>query len=160
MQWKLGFGSTRSFRQFDNINQGERYPYTFDRPVDISLSWEYKFSEDLIFSAKWVYGTGSWTSWPLTEFETENGDVFLDFSERNNLRIPDYHRLDVKFNYNFDLMGFIPTELGAGIQNVYNRQNAYYIYLYDDPYQDRYVPKKVTAFPFLPHINLKIHIIQ
>ncbi len=80
-------------------------------------------------SATFVYGTGRPYTAPVGFYEVElldgNVEPYFQVSEKNALRYPDYHRMDVSANYNFNL-GETKAKIGLSVFNVYNRNNTWY----------------------------------
>ena len=66
----IGYTWSKAFRQFDELNGGERFPFTFDRRHDISLVGQYDISDRVNISATWVYGTGNAVTLPSNTFRT------------------------------------------------------------------------------------------
>lgn len=111
------------------INRGEYFPSNFDRPHDLSIFAKYPLSKRLIMSANFSYGTGR----PITEPVTRNlidGFLVLNYSDRNQFRIPDFHRLDVSFTIQ-------PPEKQNkrfqgtwtfGAYNLYGRKNPFSVF--------------------------------
>jgi hypothetical protein len=94
------------------------------------LILNYKPSERIIISANFNYSTGRPITIPISKFSYESYLVVLNYSLRNEYRIPDYHRLDLSVTFkdapkkNKRLMG----EWVISIFNVYGRANTYSIY--------------------------------
>lgn len=154
----LNYAHGYSFRQFEKINKGNPFPYKYDRRHDLTFSCYWKINKSLNFNANWIFGTGHATSIALTEFEDEEGNPILDYSQRNNLRLPNFHKLDLHFKYQSKWLRTKKLTISGGIQNVYNRKNTYYIYVYQDPNTKKYYPKKVSVFPILPFVNLTFYL--
>ena len=55
----VGYTLSWTNRQFANINEGEIFPYKYDRRHDISVVLNYPINDKWDFSASWVYGTGT-----------------------------------------------------------------------------------------------------
>ncbi len=70
------------------------------------------------FSLGWLWRSGA----PFTDADLINDEI--EFGLANARRLPEYHRLDVSAVYQFNLnkTGNWRGQLGASIQNVYNRQ--------------------------------------
>ncbi len=47
-------------------------------------------------------------------------------SNKNEFRLPDYHRLDLAINYHFDRIFGGKSSLGLSVFNVYGRKNVWY----------------------------------
>ena len=71
--------------------------------------------------------------------------------DTNNFRMPDYHRLDLALNHTKTWKNGWKRTFGASLYNVYNRQNAYFIYAERAESQMRFY--KLTLFPVLPTVS-------
>lgn len=156
-------------RQFERINFGERYPFKFDRRHDLKLVFAYRLNDKIDFSANWVYSSGFAFSLPEStyrlnvpgEYTAPDGVVVPNFGEKNDDRMPSYHRLDIGGNYTFG-NDRIQHRLHIGVYNVYNRRNPlYYSYRTDYVYaahqlrqRQQYV--QVKLLPVLPSISYTI----
>ncbi len=113
----------------DQINGGNWYPATFDRPHNLTASTQWKWKRGWTFGTNFVYTSGRPTTYPDGTYRL-NGVVVLDYSQRNADRIPDYHRLDVSFTKDGRR---VPgqrrySNWSVSFYNVYARRNAYSIY--------------------------------
>jgi hypothetical protein len=158
----ISYTWSKSERQFTNINLGEPFPFRFDRRNDLSIVATYKFNNKIDAGMVWVYGTGH----PVTLATDKYASYFLSttgglsvpsgrftsvsyFPNRNNYKMPDYHRLDVNFNFHKEKK-YGERIFSTGIYNVYNRQNAFYL-------QERGGKLyKVSIFPIMPFIRLTL----
>lgn len=126
----LGYTLSRNYRKFNEINDGEWYFARFDRTHDFETTLAYKLNSKWKFSMNFVYNTGQ----PATLAATVHEDVFGHrtqvFTRRNNLRLPDYHRMDVCFSKEFLTKNKKhPATLSFGAFNVYSRINPFYVTL-------------------------------
>lgn len=145
----------RSFRFFENINRSVPFPYRYDRRHDLSISLVQNLNSNFDLGALWIYGTGNAYTLPLEEYFSIGGELLLDFESRNNQRLPDYHRFDVSLNFN-KRYGKYGVSASLGAYNAYNRQNAYYVYLYQNPQTEAYNLRQISIFPILPYLNVKL----
>lgn len=143
------------------INRGEYFPSNFDKPHDLSIFIKYPLSKRLIMSANFSYSTGR----PITEPVTRNlidGFLVLNYSDRNQFRIPDFHRLDVSFTIQ-------PPEKQNkrfqgtwtfGAYNLYGRKNPFSVFFRSG--NEFTLPKAFrlsvlgSIFPFLTY-NFKLN---
>lgn len=133
-----------SWRKFERLNQGKRFPYRYDRRHDVSIALNYKFNDNWDAGLVWVYGTGhpvtlglerytpiqsQVDAYSVTYTGINTGAILSDITnivDRNNFRMPPYHRLDVTVNWHKKLKHGSQT-LSLGIYNVYNQANPYII---------------------------------
>jgi len=107
--------------QFDFMNRGNEFVADHDQLHELKLMQNLNLGK-VHFSTNWVYGSGRPYSQP-SEVETQNGRTRIVYTERNNARLPEYHRLDVSVSYPFNI-GRSKGEVGASVFNVYNRNNV------------------------------------
>ncbi|MBN1253154.1 MAG: TonB-dependent receptor [Bacteroidales bacterium] len=128
----LSYTYSRVFREIPEINDGNPYPANYDKPNDISLILSYDIIDNLNISLSWFYSTGAPRTMPTGRFEYE-GMISPVYSDRNSVRLPDYHRMDFACTYDFkktkrngEAKKF-NSSLNLSIYNLYNRHNAYSI---------------------------------
>ena len=66
----IGYTLSWNWRQFDNINRGERFPFRYDRRHDISVVVTHEFNERISVSGTWVFGTGNAITLPTGGFSS------------------------------------------------------------------------------------------
>ena len=76
------------------------------------------------------YSTGRPATAPIGFFDVENGTRVPIYSERNQLRIPDYHRLDITYSVAQDYWERKKWKSSwtFGIYNIYGRRNAFSVF--------------------------------
>ena len=114
---------SRSLKKIYGINDNKEYPAFYDRPHDFSAFLSYQTSSRTNISANWIYYTGSAITTPIGYYDYNGYSVPL-YGDKNNDRLPDYHRLDLAFKWriNKKMKGF-HHYLIIGIYNFYNRSN-------------------------------------
>jgi hypothetical protein len=119
----IGYTFSHATRKISGINNNKPYPASWDRPNDLSLFVAYDISKRINISANWIYMTGSAFSSPVS-FYYYNGRSIPLYAEKNNDRLPDYHRLDLSaiFDLNKNDEKF-DHNLVLSIWNIYNRKN-------------------------------------
>ncbi len=122
----INFSLSKSERQFENINNGKKYPYKYNRLVNTNLVFIHKINKNINFTATWTYGSG----YPITLVEehyiVNDIEVFV-YGKKNAFKMRDYHRLDIAFNFTKKKKNGKRT-WAISIFNLYNRQNPYYYY--------------------------------
>ena len=134
----LNYTYSRAFRKFEgrnsfeSINEGKVYPANFDQPHVIDLSWKLDLSRRYAITSNFTYQTGRPITVPLSTIILENTTVAY-FSERNQYRIPDYHRLDlaliIEGNHKRNTL-WKGTWIFS-VYNVYGRRNPYSVFFRD-----------------------------
>jgi len=110
-------------------NFGIAYPANYDKPHSINVVANYKISKRVSFSGNLAYSTGRPITYP-TSIYYQDGQPLLNYSLRNEYRIPDYFRMDVSFKVEGNLKRNKWLH-GSWIFSVYNltgRNNAYSVY--------------------------------
>ena len=107
--------------QYDEINGGERFYADNDQRHELKFINEWNL-HPWTFSLNWIYGSGRPYSIP-TEIISENGISRFVYGEKNNERLPVYHRMDVSGAYEFKL-GKGLGNVGFSLFNLYDRNNV------------------------------------
>ncbi len=148
----LSYTYSKSTRQFQNINRGKEFPYTYDRTHSVSVALMYNINKKFALGANWVFATGQpvtiSNSYVVSSFEY-NAEYYRQYNSINNTRLPNYHRLDVCANYTKTYPKF-NYKISTGVYNVYNRQNPYSVY---DTGESLYVG---SLLGFLPYLTISL----
>ncbi|MFD1603648.1 carboxypeptidase-like regulatory domain-containing protein [Flavobacterium artemisiae] len=131
----IGYTYSRSFiklnSQFNDekVNGGDYFPTNFDKPHDVSIVLNYKFTKRYSFSSNFVYQTGRPITYPIGKYYY-NGAEYTLYSDRNKFRIPDYYRLDVGLNIegNHKIKKLAHSFWNISIYNLLGRNNPYSIF--------------------------------
>ena len=141
----ISYTYSRTFTKVATINNDEYYPSNYDKPHDLSVVATYDVLPRLHLSLNWVYSTGAPRTLPTGRFEY-NGVIAPVYAERNKLRLPDFHRLDLSATFDLKTVErkgrpWLEQNLNLSIYNVYNRHNAASI-MFE---QDEHDPSVMTA---------------
>lgn len=168
----------------NRFEDGIKLPFRFDQTHTFNLVLNYDFNSWFNVGVRWQYGSGFPFSEPVgikprIIYEDTNGDgvpetpvistrksfndpngegevIFdVDFGDNKfNSRKPDYHRLDVRFNFitnfwNLDWVFYLD------VVNVYNRKNVvnYDYYITEDLQLGR---EQNNMFPILPTLGISV----
>ena len=166
----ISYTYSRAFREIPEINKGKEYRSPYDRPNDISIVLNRKIGERGLLSVNWVYMTGVPVTAPVGRMVQGSivypnpdgippyspGSVVPIYSDRNEKRMPDYHRLDIGYTLkcknkkNRKWQG----EWNFSVYNVYGRHNAWMINFeqdQDDPYTTK--ATRTYLFSFIPSVT-------
>ncbi len=115
--------------QSERINKGEPYPANHDKPHEVSLTANYKISRRFSVSSNFTYSTGRPITYPVSRF-MQRDIVLLQYSFRNEYRIPDYLRWDLSATLygNLKSSKLVNGDLTLSVYNVSGRDNVYSIY--------------------------------
>jgi hypothetical protein len=145
-----GYTLSWTKRQFDNLNNGEEYPYRYDRRHDIKVAGVYSITPKIEVSAEWIYGTGNALTLPIGYFQGPDGAEVQVYGSRNGFRMPPYHRADVSIKFIKQRKNWESAWV-IGAYNVYNRYNPYYIY--SSTSEGKNVFKQLSLFPIIPSVS-------
>ncbi len=126
----LAYTLAWNIRQFAAINEGNPYAAPFDRRHNLNLTGSYRISSGVSVSANWIFQSGSPVTVPVAvrqDYESEDGFPILIYKERNNFRMPAYHRLDVAFAFRHTTHKGKQATWTVGVYNMYNRINPFYV---------------------------------
>lgn len=131
----LGYTYARIFHQVDGdfeeerINNGKWFPAIYDKPHDLKVVINTKFSRRFNMTGNFVFNTGRPITYPAGYFEFGGLNRFF-YSDRNEFRMPDYIRLDLAATYNGNLLvrKLNHSSLTFAIYNVLGRRNPYSIF--------------------------------
>jgi len=134
----------------EQINRGDPYPSNYDRPHSFTMVSNYKINRRLSFSANMVYMTGRPVSYPVSIYYLEEMQ-FIDYSGRNNYRIPDYFRVDLSINLEGNLRErkFLHSYWMLNIYNLTGRKNAYSVYFQNEEGSIRGYKLSIFARPVI-----------
>ncbi len=141
----------------------------YDRRHDISVVGIYEISKRLTATATFVYGSGDLTWLPPGRFSFQDVPganfeaVVPDYRERNNFRLPAYHRLDLGLVYKF-FPKWGESDLTLSVINAYDRRNAFFIFFEPEfeaidgnntsiEVPTRIAANQVSLFPILPSLT-------
>lgn len=147
-----GYTWSKTTRKFNELNNGLEFYSKYDRTHDISLVANYQISKRLNFSTVFVYATGNTLTLPESAFLID-GDLIIEWGERNFHRMDPYHRLDIAFTLDGKEKKNFKSSWSFSIYNVYNRQNPYFIYFDGNDDNFGLTAKQVSLFPIIPSIS-------
>lgn len=170
----IGYTLSWANKTIDKINYGKTYWDRYDRRHDISIVMIYKIDDNKDMGLTWVYGTGYPVTISTQNFYTYSGDQYdipepestSDsyneygyYPERNNYRMPAYHRLDIGINFHKKKKHGTRT-WSISAYNAYNRANPFMVFYGTEPIPGTYydyqkVLKQFSMFPIIPSVSYK-----
>jgi hypothetical protein len=169
----IGYTLSWANRRFEEISFGRTFPFKYDARHDFSVVSTIKFSEKTDMGVTWVYRTGypmtmedeSYNS-PFNFFREPNSsrsfsndEMINHFDNRNNYRMPDYHRLDVGINFHKKKKR-VDRTWSFGVYNAYARNNPFMIYKSNEwdaeKQQEVSRLKQLSIFNIIPYVRWSI----
>ncbi len=128
-----------SWRQYQEINNGKKFPYKYDRRHSLNLGARYKLSKKLDLSALWSFSTGDVFSMPdkiYPDFDNtlqiidpddllKNYRFVYHYSNFNQYRTSPYHSLDGALSFHSDKSKKNQWIITAGVYNIYGSTDQY-----------------------------------
>lgn len=111
------------------VNDGEWFISDIDKPHDVKMIGNYKFTQRYSVSANLMYSTGRPITLPVGKYRFAGGE-YVYYSNRNEYRIPDFFRMDASFNIepSHHLTRLTHSMLSFGVYNLTGRKNVYSIF--------------------------------
>ena len=93
----ISYTLSKVTRTIAEINSGNPYPASYDKPHNINVVLNYDFTKRVTLSGNWVYATGAPVTFPVGSYVIDN-TYGKYYSARNGYRMRDYHRLDLSLS--------------------------------------------------------------
>jgi len=133
----------------EKVNGGAWFPANFDKPHDLTLVGNYRFSRRFSISSNFTYSTGRPITLPVAQYRYGNS-VRVYYSDRNAYRVPDYVRWDFSVNVegNHKIKKLAHSSVSFSIYNVLGRRNVFSIYFVTQNGQVRGYQLSIFGRPF------------
>lgn len=152
----IGYTLSWTVRKFPELNQGSSYFARYDRRHDLSVVLTHELNAHWTFGAVFVFASGN-LLWMPTSIYLIEGQPVVNYGERNNYRMPPYHRLDLSATWTGRTDRKFRSSWNFSIYNVYSRLNPYFLYIQTDgnPVEGSFKSqaKMVSIFPIIPSVT-------
>jgi len=152
----IAYTLAKSERKADNINRNEWYNFRFDRRHYLTVVASHDLNKRINVSGSFILATGDAYTAPVGQY-TLNGTVIPLYSDRNALRIPAYHRLDLSATlYRKKVEGKTYKNESSwvfSIYNVYGRRNFYTLDFRVDENTGQNAAYKTYLFRMVPSVT-------
>ena len=158
-----GYTLSWTDRHFEELNDGRRFPYKYDRRHDFSITLMQRFGKEKKheISGAWVFGTGYCVTLPIGIFDVKHPIIretdtrmwtnYYQYDERNGYRMKPYHRLDLS-------VAFVKEKRWGerrwiwSLYNAYNRYNPFYVDV-EEEVTGKYRFMQYSLLPFIPSVT-------
>ena len=137
------------------------YNPNFDRRHNINFVASYNYGKNKTWKTdlRWNLGSGfpftqtqgfyeqiSFSDGINTNYNSENGNLGIIYSDLNEGRLPYYHRLDLSTSKKIKFNERSSLEISGSITNIYNRENIFYF--------NRIKNERINQLPFMPSLGV------
>jgi hypothetical protein len=178
----LAYTLAWSYQQFDSLNEGQTFPFAYDRRnmVDFSTAYEitphWKIAANFLAASGRAFSLSPDSSYIINPGPGHNplfdnpgrgrgngrgllrGKTTLDIIA-NNYRLSPYNRLDLSLHYlktrNIGRKPFT-SEWIFSVYNVYARPNNSFVYRTIDPSTRKVIAKQLPLIPVIPSITYNL----
>ncbi len=121
--------TVNGLNEWEKINFGNTFPSNYDKPHVCNGIFNYRFNRRFSVSMNMAYSTGRPITLPNGAYYLE-GKPFVDYSARNEYRLPDYFRMDISFSIEGNLRQrkLFHSFWMLNIYNLTGRNNVYSVY--------------------------------
>ncbi|WP_276132240.1 TonB-dependent receptor [Polluticoccus soli] len=157
-----------AWRKFASLNNGQSFPYRYDRRHNIKALLTYEPNKRFSATANWMYMSGEAITLPdqispdlennlgVNVQQGSNGGYTYNFSSVNDYRLPPIHRLDVGFNFRKQKRRYMERTWSFGVYNLYGRQNVMYVELTSVASTNEFQLTGISFLQFVPYVNYKL----
>ena len=127
----VSYTLAKTERKIEGLNNGDWYANRYDRTHTLNIIGQYALNDKWSMGANFAYITGVPYSIPSQKYVFE-GIAYPETlpGTRGNIRVPDYHRLDISATKKNKkaVFGKGTSEWVFSVYNAYNRKNSFSIY--------------------------------
>jgi hypothetical protein len=134
------------FPDLQSLNDGAWFRNNVDKPHTLNVLLSFQNEKHNAVSFTFVYSTGRPYTAPVSFYQSDF-NIIPVYTDRNNARISDYHRLDFSWTITNPSMKERRWESSwvVTLYNVYGRKNAFSYFF--NPDLSSFEPFKVSVFP-------------
>lgn len=153
----VSYSLSKTNRTIETINFGNTYPFRWDRRHSFNSIFYYRTSAWSKISFGLTVMSGSAVTVPTSAYYNYDNTLVLNYSSKNNYRLPIYHRVD----FSFTKKSHRSTEdlrryWGINIYNLFMRNNVMFVRVDKKDGVNGFTVKGISWFPFVPSMFYKI----
>ena len=146
-----------NFRKFEEFYY-DWYPDRNDNRHRVNIMTTYRFSPKIDVYCAWNYHSGSRMTFPTQSLGDTGHDNYFPqefYTAPNNIKLPDYHRLDLGINFRGKTRRGYEKIWNISIYNAYCRMNAVFATVEKDS-DGRLYGKAGAMFPVIPSFSYTV----
>ncbi len=162
----LSYSLSKTEKKIPEIYQNKPFPAFYDRPHELNSFLSYQAGKRWTLAAMWTLTSGAAYTTPSSFFYYQGHSIPI-YTEKNNDRLPSYHRLDISIGLNMSKVGGkYEHDLSVSVYNLYGRhnpiavnfnkiENQYETLLIPGNYYELpvIVPSQLYFYNFVPSLN-------
>ena len=151
--------SDRKFDRGSGVNNGEKFPFTYDRRHNFNIALSQEFNERIQLDVTWMFYSGAYTSISTSKepmITPEGVGSKIGYIEgRNNYHLPPTHLMCIGINFTKQKK-HCQRIWNFSVYNAYNSMNPAFVYKKEDDYGNIVEGKltKITILPINPSFTL------
>jgi len=148
----ISYTYSRIKNSFDQVNGGRSYSADNDIPHNLSVSAVWDISKKCSLAAGWGLRSGRLVTVPAGKYQI-NDQVIDYYRDRNNLRFPTHHRLDLSFTLRKKGKKKRQSYWNFALFNVYMRANPVFIYYDPKNVEDEGAVFQISLSSIIPSVT-------
>jgi hypothetical protein len=167
---------SKTWRQFAVVNNGERFPYRYDRRHNFRIAALYQPSQKFDLTLNWLYMSGEAITMPDQIYPDFDNNLIINGANTtinsanytysstkwNDYRLPAIHRLDAGMNFTKMLRrGKMERTWSIGVFNAYARRNVMFVdisYSGGSVGEEEFKLKGTSVLQFIPYVGYRLKI--
>jgi hypothetical protein len=153
-----------AWRKFPLVNNGQAFPYRYDRRHNIKTIVKYQRRKQFFAAASWTYMSGEAITLPDQISPDLDNNLSVSaptnytytYSEFNNYRLPSIHRLDVGFNFLKQKGKRMERTWSLGVFNAYGRRNVMYAEVVSTNVPGEFALYGRSFLQFIPYVTYRL----
>lgn len=157
-----------NWRQFDGLNDGDPFPYRYDRRHNIKVAGIYRIKPGMRLVANWTFMSGEAFTLPDQIYPDFDNNLLISqgnassttytyhYSKWNSYRLPAIHRLDLGMDFVKNKKNGLVRTWSIGVFNAYARKNVMFVTLTNDSETGALKLQGLSFLQFIPYVTYKL----
>ncbi len=125
----IGYTLAQTKYKIAGVNNGNYYSPRYDIRHNLTCTGSYELSEKWTIASTFKLTSGGYITMPQQIFYVD-GVSFFDYGNKNDFKLPAYHRIDFSLIYNSkNINRRFKSQWIFSVYNMYNRKNIYSLFV-------------------------------